>query len=151
MVGLMEQDLCGIMVIHGKVKLVKFIYMAIDLELFKSKLINIFKKYCLVYKLYLWFMSWWHKPILSEEGIDMAGRSFEVSLTLSVVENQEDGSTKPFFDNVLNYHDMPYSGVTVIEAVLIDALKKLNDLGFLSAEGGQALTTQKAVQQVLGK
>lgn len=59
-------------------------------------------------------------------------KRFEVTLALTVKEVKEDG-VKPFFDNTLNYHDLPYDAVVGLEAMLVDVLNQLSDAGVVKA------------------
>lgn len=64
----------------------------------------------------------------------MADKRFDVNFSLNVTEDKEDGSSAPFFDSSINYHDLPYDGVVAVETILVDALTKLNDMGYVQAE-----------------
>ena len=59
-------------------------------------------------------------------------KRFEVSLALEIKVKDEEG-TVPFFENTLNYHDMPYDGVVALESMLMDVLNQLNEAGVLKA------------------
>lgn len=82
----------------------------------------------------------------------MSDKRFDVNFSLTITEDQEDGSSKPFFDNTLVYHDLPYDGMVAVEGVLIEALGKLNELGFLEAEQkGCNPERLGMVRQMMGK
>jgi len=50
-----------------------------------------------------------------------------LNVKISVEITTPDGA--PFNNNVVEYFDMPYEHVLVLERMLIDALKGLNDFG----------------------
>lgn len=82
----------------------------------------------------------------------MSDKRFDVTLNLTVTQDQEDGSSTPFFDNTLTYHDLPYEGMIAVEAVLVEALGKLNEFGFLEAEQkGASPERLGMVRQMMGK
>jgi len=64
----------------------------------------------------------------------MTDKRFDVRISLNVTQDQEDGSSTPFFDNDLVYHDLPYDGVVAVETILANALGKLIDMGYTQAE-----------------
>lgn len=59
-------------------------------------------------------------------------KRFEVSLALSIKEIKEEGPV-PFFDNTLQYHELPYDAVVAMESMLVDMLNQLSDFGIVKA------------------
>ncbi len=59
-------------------------------------------------------------------------KRFELKLGLQVKEVTPEG-LKPFFDNVLTYHDLPYDGLVKVEEQLVGVLGQLGDWGVVNA------------------
>ena len=57
-----------------------------------------------------------------------ANSRFEATISLVVTETK-DGAKVPFCDCTMNYHDLPYDGLCLVEHTLVEALGKLNDAG----------------------
>lgn len=60
-------------------------------------------------------------------------RRFEIQIPFKI-EEIVDGERIPFFDCLLEYHDMPYDGIIAVQAEMIKLLKGLNGLGIIAAE-----------------
>jgi len=58
-----------------------------------------------------------------------AAKKFTISIPFKVEEISEDGTPKPFFDCVLDYHDMGYDDVVAVQAAMVKLLESLNNYG----------------------
>ena len=61
-------------------------------------------------------------------------KKFEVSFSLTVQEIKESTPT-PFFDSEVRYHEIPYSGVIMVEQAMLDLLNQLGEAGLQQGDG----------------
>jgi len=61
-------------------------------------------------------------------------KRYTIGIPFHIEEITEDGTTKPFFDCVLDYHDMTYEDVVAVQAAMIKLLESLNGYGMSYAD-----------------
>lgn len=74
--------------------------------------------------------------------------TYAVSIQLTITKNGEDGG--PYFESSNHWANMDYEGVVVTEDIMVQALDKLVEIGYLeSVKKGGSLEEARAVREVV--